>query len=312
MAAVKQDDASFVVRQPRAVPASAIRQLHSYQLLTLYNTAAQLPADQTFYPSVFPKVAEHRPDPTNIMHAGCFCFDSGTPLNHMTLEAASWSAACAREAAASLRREKHRMTYALSRPPGHHATRQHFGGYSYFNNAAIAARYLRRHGRVALLDVDFHHGNGTQDIFYRNSKVLTVSIHGDPREFYPYFAGYADENGAGAGEGFNLNFPLPGQCDGPHYLELLEQHVLPALQHFGPDYLVVSAGHDTYKDDPIGHFALDDDDFIAVGERIGRLGYPTVVIQEGGYNSDKLGGLVRNFLCGMRAGLNMPRIQSVI
>ncbi|MEZ6188516.1 MAG: histone deacetylase family protein [Planctomycetota bacterium] len=293
------EDGRFAIRPPQSVPLAPIRQLHNYQLMTLYNTATELPPEQTFYPSVFPKSEQARPDPTNIRHAGCFCFDSGTPLNAMTLEAASWSAACAYEAA-QLVRKGEPMVYSLSRPPGHHATRKLFGGYSYFNNAAIAARYLRRSGRVAILDVDFHHGNGTQEIFYRDAKVLVVSLHGDPREFYPYFAGYATECGAGPGEGFNLNLPLPGGCDGSEYMRVLLQHALPQIQNFAPDYLIVSAGHDAYVDDPIGHFSLTRDDFTTLGNHLGRLGLPTLVVQEGGYHTPTLGSVVRAFLKGMR------------
>lgn len=305
---LRKEESQFQVQAPKRVPLSAIRQLHNYQLLTLYNTAAQLPPETTFYPSVFPKSEQARPDPTNIQHAGCFCFDSGTPLNAMTLEAASWSAACAYEAAVILRRDQVPLAYSLSRPPGHHATQKLFGGYSYFNNAAVAARYLRRHGRVAILDIDFHHGNGTQRIFYRDPKVLFVSIHGDPREFYPYFSGFSNECGKGPGEGFNLNLPLPGQCDGPAYQAALERYAFPTIQNFGPDFLIISAGHDTYAKDPVGHFALVDEDFDEMGERLGRLGYPTLIVQEGGYHTEHLGRIVKTFLEGVRRGVGKPRL----
>lgn len=310
--ALRADDAGFQIRAPKSVPLGAIRKLHSYQLLTLYNTAAQLPPDETFYPSVFPKSEQARPDPTNIQHAGCFCFDSGTPLNAKTLEAASWSAACAHEAAVLLRKHQLPMAYSLSRPPGHHATQRLFGGYSYFNNAAIAAKYLRRHGRVAILDIDFHHGNGTQRIFYRDPKVLFVSIHGDPRDFYPYFSGHSNECGTGPGEGFNLNLPLPGGCDGDEYMRVLGQHAIPTIQNFDPEYLVISAGHDAYVDDPVGHFALEEDDFALLGEQIGRLGYPMLVVQEGGYCTEQLGRIVHTFLAGVRRGVTKPPLKNRI
>ncbi|MGE0710155.1 MAG: histone deacetylase family protein [Planctomycetota bacterium] len=304
LAAIQARDASFAVRAPREVPLAAIRRLHDYRLLTLYQTASLLPAEETFYPSVFPKKEQNpRPDPTNIRHAGMFCFDSGTPLNALTYEAAAWSAACAREAAAALRAERAPLVYALSRPPGHHATRRLFGGYCYFNNAAIAARALRQHGRVALLDVDFHHGNGTQEIFYRDPRVLFVSVHGDPREFYPYFSGHPDETGAGPGLGFTQNVALPGGCDGQEYLRVLRERVIPLIQGFAPDYLVLSAGQDTYLHDPVGHFALEEDDFFALGEAIGRLGLPTLAVQEGGYEAVRLGEITCRLLEGLRAGL---------
>lgn len=307
VAALREDPDGFQITTPASIPDAALRRLHRYELVTLYNTAAQLDAEATFYPSVFPKREQTRPDPTRISHAGYYCFDSGTPLNSRTLEAASWSAACAYEAARALVAGGQRLTYALSRPPGHHATRGLFGGYCYFNNAAVAARALRRRGRVAILDIDFHHGNGTQEIFYRDPNVLVVSLHGDPREFYPYFAGYAEETGAGRGAGFNMNLPLPGGCDGKSYMATLRKHALPAIRHFAPDYLVVSAGLDTFAGDPVGHFALERDDFRPLGELIGRLRIPTAVVQEGGYESVRLGGLVRELLHGIRAGVDRRR-----
>ena len=307
LSALLEDEPSFSILRPSLIPRRPIETLHDAGLLTLYRTATGLDADSTFYPSVFPKNEQVRPDPERIQHAGYYCFDSGTPLNAMTLEAASWSAACAHEAAVALRRDKVPLTYALSRPPGHHATRRLFGGYSYFNNAAIAARYLRRFGRVAILDIDFHHGNGTQNIFWRDPKVLFVSIHGDPREFYPYFAGFSDERGAGAGAGYTINLPLPGGCEGPDYLETLQEHAFAAIDRFRPEYLVVSAGHDTYVEDPVGHFALVDEDFERIGAELGRLGYPTLVVQEGGYCTQQLGRIVHTFLRGFRAGIAQPR-----
>jgi len=308
--AALQGDEQFAIREPEGIPLSYLRKLHNYNLITLYNTAKDLPPDVTFYPSVFPKHRQARPDPTNIQHAGCFCFDSGTPLNANTLEAASWSAGCAYYAAATLRKGKHPLTYALSRPPGHHATRKLFGGYSYFNNAAIATRALRRRGRVAIVDIDFHHGNGTQEIFYRDPKVLFVSIHGDPRDFYPYFAGYPEETGAGPGQGLNLNLPLPGGCDGPEYAAVVKRHVIPNLRLFNPDYLVVSAGQDAYVKDPVGHFSLVEEDFREVGELLGRLHYPTCAVQEGGYYAPHLGRICRAFLRGFREGLAQERLPA--
>ncbi len=302
LAALQGDPVSFELREPSEIPLSSIRQIHNYHLLTLYNTARELPEDVTFYPSVFPKNQQTRGDPTNIRHAGCFCFDSGTPLNNRTLDAACWSAACAKQAAVTLRKGGYRMTYALSRPPGHHATRDLFGGYCYFNNAAIAAKYLRRYGRVAVLDIDFHHGNGTQAIFWRDPQVLVLSVHGDPREFYPFFAGHPEERGAGPGEGFNINIPLPRKCSGKRYFNALKRHVIPNLQAFAPTFLVVSAGLDAYEKDPIGDFELKTADFHTVGELIGRLHIPMCVIQEGGYYTPHLGRNARALLHGLREG----------
>ncbi len=295
-------DSGFDVRAPARVPQSAIRRTHSSALITLFSSAAQLEEGKTFYPSVFPGHALGVGNPADVRHAGAFCFDSGTPLCRNTLNAASWSSACAYEAAMAVKAGS-KLTYALSRPPGHHATRHFFGGYSYFNNSAIAARVLRPLGKVAILDIDFHHGNGTQSIFDRDPRVLTVSLHGDPVEYYPYFSGFSNETGAGAGRGFNANIPLPGGSDGAIFLRALRDRALPMLQTFEPDYLVVAAGLDTYELDPIGDFALRTSDFEKVGRAIGGLSLPTVVVQEGGYHAEHLGRNVVALLSGLGAEL---------
>ncbi len=303
LAAVDRDAAAFRRVDPKEIPLPALRAQHNYNLLTLYTTAAaKLGPKETFYPMVFPRLRDGKGDPTNLHQSGAFCFDSGTPLTHNTWEAAGWSAACAQGAAEAVGRKGVQLAYALSRPPGHHATREAFGGYCYFNNNALAARYLRRRGRVAVVDIDFHHGNGSQSLFYKSDSVLTVSVHGDPRDVFPYFAGYANETGAGKGVGFNLNIPLERGVDGQHYLRVLDDYVLPAVRHFAPDFLVIAAGFDTYTKDPVGDFTLVLDDYHPIGERFGRLGLPTVVVQEGGYYAAHLGRMATSFLHGVRDG----------
>lgn len=168
----------------------------------------------------------------------------------------------------------------LVRPPGHHAERNCFGGFCYFNNAAIAAQHLTSVGKVAILDLDYHHGNGQQDIFYRRDDVLTVSIHGHPNVAYPYFSGFEDERGEGPGEGFNRNLPLPEHQDGPAYRKALGK----ALTHvagFQPSILVVPLGLDTAQSDPTGTWSLRAKDFQANGRMIAELALPTLVVQEG-------------------------------
>lgn len=301
-AALQADERSFRFAVPTAIDDELLARIHDPRLSTLYRTAAALAPSETFHPSVFPKRSQTRPDPSDIHHAGYFCFDSGSPLHHMTFEAARWSASCARQAARIVADGEAPLAYALCRPPGHHASRDLFGGYCYFNNAAIAATLLGRRTRVAILDVDFHHGNGTQELFYRSSSVLFVSVHGDPREFYPYYSGSADERGAGPGVGFNCNLPLPRGCDGQEYLRVIDESVVPLLRAFDARYLIVSAGFDTFKKDPIGAFTLESEDYHALGERLGRLGLPTVVVQEGGYFTAELGTNARLFLLGLRDG----------
>lgn len=293
---IKKHSELFEIKEPHRIPLTAIRDSHNYQLITLYNTASTLEEGRTFYPSVFPQRMKSKPDPTNIYHAGFYCFDSGTPLDNKTWEAAAWSAGSAYYAAEFVLKGKGPCAYALSRPPGHHASRDTYGGYCYFNNAAIAARLLRKKGRVAIVDIDFHHGNGTQEIFYKDDNVLTISIHGDPREYFPYFRGFPHEIGEGKGEGFNLNIILEKRCPIKTYVKTLKETVIPALKRFEPDYLMIAAGFDTYALDPIGNFNLKTEDYFKIGGIFKKLKLPTVIIQEGGYYTKDLGKNVVSLL----------------
>jgi len=294
--AIKKESDLFKIVEPARIPLTAIRETHSYQLLTLYHTASALEEETTFYPSVFPQKEKTKPDPTNILHAGFFCFDSGTPLDRHTWLAAAWSAASAYFAAQEILKEQSKVTYALSRPPGHHASRDTYGGYCYLNNAAIAAKVLRKKGRVAILDLDFHHGNGTQDIFYRDDRCLFVSIHADPRKYFPFFKGFPTETGDGPGNGFNINLLIPEHCDWKSYKKILEFDAIQAIKRFEPDYLVVSTGFDTYEKDPVGSSKLTTEDYHSMGGVLNKLKIPTVIVQEGGYFAQDLGANVLSFL----------------
>jgi acetoin utilization deacetylase AcuC-like enzyme len=211
-----------------------------------------------------------------------------------SISAGSWEAACAAAdvalTGAAQLRSGERAAFALCRPPGHHAARDLYGGYCFLNNAAIAAQYLRDQGaaRVAILDVDFHHGNGTQDIFYERADVLFASLHGDPRTEFPYFSGYADETGAGAGAGFTANYPLPAGTTYPEWRGAL-QAALTRIGAFRADALVVSLGVDTFSGDPISSFRLDSPDFVDYGRLIGAAGLPTLFVLEGGYAVAEIG-----------------------
>jgi len=227
---------------------------------------------------------------------GYYAFGWGSPILEGTWEAAYWSAQCALTAA-DLIREGEPLAYALCRPPGHHAGPDLFGGYCYLNNAAIAAHSLRATGRVAVLDVDYHHGNGTQLIFYSDPDVLYCSLHVHPDEDYPYYWGEADERGAGPGEGANRNWPLPRSTGDEEYVATLDR-ALAAIGDFEPRSLVVSAGFDGLDGDPEGSFRLSVAGLGEVGRRIGRLGLPTAIVQEGGYRLEVLGACAAAFLRG--------------
>ena len=195
-----------------------------------------------------------------------------------------------------------RGVFSLCRPPGHHAALDLYGGYCFLNNAAIAAQYLRDQGaeRIAILDIDFHHGNGTQDIFYERDDVLFCSLHGDPEDAFPHFLGYADEMGSGTGVGFNRNYPMPPGTPFSEWREALAD-ALSMIERFSPTYLVISLGVDAFENDPISFFKLTSADFLTTGNMIGDLGIPTLFVMEGGYDVDEVGVNVVNVLKGFEA-----------
>jgi acetoin utilization deacetylase AcuC-like enzyme len=233
---------------------------------------------------------------------GHYCFDAGTPLTAGSWAAACAGAACAISAAQQVASGATRSAFALSRPPGHHAGSDFFGGYCFLNNAALAAQTLRAGGieRVAVLDIDYHHGNGTQQIFEARADVLTVSIHGDPQTEYPFFLGHADERGSGAGSGFNLNLPLPrGTGFARWHAALLSG--LAAVRAYRAQALVVPLGVDTFAGDPISGFTLQSDDYLRVGQALASIGVPTVFVFEGGYAVAEVGINVVNVLEGFQS-----------
>ena len=234
---------------------------------------------------------------------GYYCMAIETAITSGTWEAAKSAAACAISAQRAVASD--RTAFALCRPPGHHAGKDLYGGYCFMNNAAIAVEGFLQSGagRVALLDVDFHHGNGSQDIFYDRNDVLFCSLHGQPEDAFPHFLGYTDETGAGNGEGFNRNYPLPPNTQFSVWFDAM-QDACRRIRDFAPDALVVSLGVDTFKDDPISFFKLDSDDFTRYGEEIGRLGLPTLFIMEGGYAVSEIGLNTVNVLDGYRMTAN--------
>jgi acetoin utilization deacetylase AcuC-like enzyme len=195
-----------------------------------------------------------------------------------------------------------RSAFALARPPGHHASNDVFGGYCYLNNIAIAAQWFVDQGlKPAILDVDYHHGNGTQSIFYRRADVLFCSLHGDPTFAYPHFLGFADETGEGKGEGLNLNLPMPMYTQWATYSLALDR-ALERVKSFGPDVLLVSLGLDTFENDPISRFKLAKQDYLRMGEAIALARLPTLFAFEGGYDLGALAEITVNTLEGFAGG----------
>ncbi len=292
----------FAATPRRHFSDSHIRAVHDSTLVNYLERACRdLPAGKSLYPYVFPIRNRSRPPKERSVLAGYYCIDTFTPLNANAYKAARDAVDCALTAAQRVL-DGAPAAYALVRPPGHHAERRAFGGFCYFNNAAIAAHYLSRYGRVAVLDIDYHHGNGTQDIFYDRADVLTVSIHGHPRFAYPYFSGFKDETGAGPGTGFNLNLPLDETITASQYRQALDSAIARIIK-FAPSYLVLAVGFDTAKGDPTGTWQLQTKDFQAIGHALGQLGLPAVVVQEGGYRIRTLGANARHFFVGLTNGL---------
>jgi acetoin utilization deacetylase AcuC-like enzyme/GNAT superfamily N-acetyltransferase len=288
----------FVEVKPRKFPDKHLYTVHDADFVNYLRRASrEVDEKKSLYPYIFPIRNKTRPPHEPSVLSGYYCIDTFTPISRNAFPAARRGVDCALTAARELL-DGRRIAYALVRPPGHHAERRSFGGFCYFNNNAIAAEYLTAYGRVAILDIDYHHGNGQQDIFYRRSDVLTVSIHGHPDFAYPYFSGFKEECGEGEGEGFNLNLPLPEAVDGAAYLKALEK-ALRRIADFKPDFLVVALGLDPAKGDPTGTWSLNAKDFEANGRLIGGLGLPMLVVQEGGYRTRSLGTNALHFFKGL-------------
>ena len=252
------------------------------------------------FPSVWPvRTLRSDIEPDNfVAKLGLYSMDNGTPLAAGSWQAAKAGADAAASAAARVAAGA-RAAFCCTRPPGHHAGPDFMGGYCLLNNAAVAAQWLCDQGaaRVAVLDVDYHHGNGTQSIFYDRADVLFASIHGDPRTEYPFYLGHADETGEGAGAGCNLNLPLAAGSSVQAWFDALEA-ACARISAYGAEALVVSLGLDTFEGDPISRFALASADFLRLGQRLARLGLPTVFVLEGGYAAAELGTNAVNVLEG--------------
>ncbi len=291
-------------RAPRDYGLEPIRRVHDADYVRFLQTVHQRWAAEgragDAIPYAFP-VRGRRPLEFERVDAtlGRFAFDAGTPITADTWDAAYWAAQTALSGLSALSATPDMPVFALCRPPGHHAGADYCGGYCYLNNSAIAAEAALADGaeRVAILDVDYHHGNGTQDLFYDRRDVFFASIHADPKIDFPFYWGHADERGTGAGEGATLNLPLPRRARIDAFLDALEQACV-AVDRHGVDLLIVSFGADTYAYDPISELKLEMEDYPRLSQRIARLGRPTLVVMEGGYAIPALGRITKGFLSG--------------
>lgn len=287
-------------REPKTFDDMHLLAVHSGRYLDFLQHAL---AEWMTLPGAFPEIMPSvRPVetpsvyPTSVVgRAGWHIMDFAGAITAHTWNSARTSAWAALTAADLVLRGEH-SAYALCRPPGHHAYKERSGGFCYLNNSAIAAQYLRSsHDRVAILDIDVHHGNGTQSIFYHRNDVLTVSIHADPAAYYPFYYGYAEQRGIEAGENFNLNLPVPVRSVDGVWLAALE-NALRRIEDFAPTAVILALGLDAHEADPLGGGAVTTDCFASMARLIAELRLPTVIVQEGGYLTDALGDNLAAFL----------------
>jgi acetoin utilization deacetylase AcuC-like enzyme len=309
-------DGGYELAEPRAFGSEPILAVHDAALLEVVErawtdalAAGEVEGSRPLIPDTFKLDAYPGPmrlvDLPGAAHRrlGAFCFDTATPIVAGTARAARAAVDVALTAAAEVATGAP-LAYGLCRPPGHHAARAMLGGYCFFNNAAIAAEWLHREAgfaRIAILDVDYHHGNGTQQLFWERGDVLYASLHADPNRAYPYYSGFASERGAGAGADTTLNLPLPAGTGLDGYATALRTG-LERIGEFAPDGpLVISLGFDTFEADPIGDLALRTADYGEIGRQIAGLEMPMLALQEGGYAIESIGANAVAFLAGLRA-----------
>jgi acetoin utilization deacetylase AcuC-like enzyme len=292
---------------PDKLDMKAVKRIHDKGFLAFLESAWEEWTKAGFrgeiIPTGFPVRRMQQRVPRNVDgKAGYYCLATETAITAGTWPAAKSSAAVALTAQ-KLVAAGEQAAFALCRPPGHHAASDLYGGYCFLNNAAIAAQAFLDRGaeRVAILDVDFHHGNGTQDIFYGRRDVLFLSLHGRPEDAFPYYLGFADEKGEGEGEGFTVNYPMaPGSAYNVWGKAL--EDACRRIKRYAPDALVVSLGVDTFKEDPISFFKLESEDFLTYGARIAKLKLPTLFVMEGGYAVEAIGINTVNVLEGFLGG----------
>ncbi|KRB13880.1 acetylpolyamine aminohydrolase [Mesorhizobium sp. Root695] len=294
--------AGFTIERPRNHGLGPVSAVHTPEYLDflehIYTRWQRIDgASAEVIPNIHPIARNGSYPASAVGQAGYHMADTACPISGETWQSALWSAWSAVGAAEAVISGAP-AAYALCRPPGHHAFADVAGGFCFINNSAVAAQVLRRTAsRVAILDVDLHHGNGTQGIFYARPDVLTVSLHADPVRFYPFFWGHADERGEGPGLGYNFNLPLPRKSADAAFLEALAV-AFQRIRAFSPDALVVALGLDAFEGDPFGGLSVTTPGFSRIGEAIAKLGLPTVIVQEGGYLCDELSDNLTAFLTG--------------
>lgn len=292
-----EKNGDFEFLHSKQFPEKNISEIHPYHAFIKRTSASIKDPEEELYPDLFPGDGANLPKKIdNPLWAGLYCTDAVTPITSRTYEVARGSAESALTGADLILKGKQKAVYALCRPSGHHAGPRVFGGYCYFNNTATAAHFLSKQGKkVFILDIDYHHGNGTQEFFYERGDVFTCSIHGHPETEYPYYWGYENEKGKGDGEGASLNLPLRLKSDDEAYLAAVDKAVK-AMKDFQPDFLIIGSGFDTHKNDPIGGLLLTTPVYKEIGKKLASLDLPTLICQEGGYNTRNLGACVLNFL----------------
>ncbi len=295
------------VISPEEFPLDAITAIHDSDFLGFLESCWTEWAAKGYQgeaiPTIWPSRGTQMKIPEHIHgRLGYYAMAADSTISNGTWEAARASANVALSAQALLR-DGANEAFALCRPPGHHAASDMFGGYCFINNAAIAAQAFLNQGatRVAILDVDFHHGNGTQEIFYKRSDVMFASLHGDPKDAFPYFLGYADETGVGDGSGFNHNYPMGPGTNYKTWADAL-QNACSKIKNYGPDAIIISLGVDTFEHDPISFFKLTSDDFKRYVATIRELHLPTLFVMEGGYAVAEIGVNTVNVLQGFEEG----------
>jgi acetoin utilization deacetylase AcuC-like enzyme len=305
-----------VIEITEAIAPETLHLVHDPEMVAFMQNIRQTFADRESFPQgsqyqvgegelyLYPGFAPIRPYMKRLKESvvggmGYYFTDKEAPVGIDTWEAALFSATLAYQGAEILLKGSHKLAYALCRPPGHHAGADFMGGYCYFNNAALAAKHLaNRWGKVVLLDIDYHHGNGSQAIFWDDPDVLFISLHAHPSAEYPYYSGHADETGGPQAPNLNVNLPLPAGTTSQEFLSAVQQ-ALERAAAFGPAALVLSLGFDTYENDPLSTFKVGPSTYHQIGQALAQTGWPILAVQEGGYMVSALGGLAEELFTGM-------------